>query len=196
VTVDGMAFTLYDGAAAWDHSGKVTAGVLSKHCAPIVPPTCAATGLQCLADTDCCGYPLNRCISGLCEVPAGPLVYSSQSYARDYTANCPAGDAVTWRFFDWQTITPDDSQLSFSAQTAPTVAAVGAARSITLAIVTGAPVTTWTGVDVSAKFAAATPPVLSSNVLRVTTFFQPSSDGKQAPTLVAWRANYDCVPSE
>jgi hypothetical protein len=196
VTVDGMAFTLSDGDAAWDHSGKVQQATLSKHCSTIVPPVCIATGAQCLADTDCCGYPNNKCISGLCIAPSTPIYYDSQTFTRDYTATCTSPQHAMWRFFDWQTVTPGDSALIFSAQTAADTTSVATASLVPLATVSGPPITNWTGVDVSQQLASASPPVASGQVLRITVKFQPTSDGGQSPTLVAWRANYDCVDAE
>ncbi len=191
-TIDGMAFTLNDGVAAWDHSGKTTPYVLSKHCASITPPVCAPVGTACLADSNCCGFPSDKCISGLCTAPTLPLAYATATYTRDYSARCPSSTQVTWRFFDWQTVTPGDSKLVFSAQSGPDPSALSPA--VLLGTASGAPVTNWSGIDVSTAFDGNSPPVPSDTILQVSIDFYPTSDGQQAPTLVGWRASYDCVP--
>jgi len=54
--------------------------------------------------------------------------------------------------------------------------------------------TTWKGVDVDAALVAAGQ--RSSANLRVSATFVPSSDSLNAPTLIAWRQNYDCLDNE
>ncbi len=192
VTIDGMAFTLNGGVAAWDHSGKASPYVLSKHCASVTPPVCAPVGTSCLADSNCCGFPADKCISGLCTAPTLPLAYAAATYTRDYTITCANSTQVKWRFFDWQTLTPGDTRLVFSAQTGRTPATLSPL--VPLGIAQGAPVTNWSGVDVDPLFAGSSPAIASDNTMRVSIDFYPSSDGQQAPTLVGWRASYDCVP--
>jgi hypothetical protein len=113
------------------------------------------------------------------------------TFTVDYQGICPAGQSVVWRFFDWQTVTPLDSNIVFSAQEATSEAALTGAMPVAmLGTASGAPITTWTGTDVSTLI---TP---SLNWLRVTITLNPSSDETQAPTLTAWRQQFDCVDSQ
>jgi hypothetical protein len=127
---------------------------------------------------------------GACLTPPPPpkLVYFPATFTRDYQGVCPAGKVVVWRFFDWETVTPADSNIVFKAQEATTQPGLaGAMPVVTLGTASGAPITTWTGTDVSTLI---TP---SLSYLRVTITLNPSSDGTQAPTLTAWRQQFDCV---
>jgi hypothetical protein len=131
--------------------------------------------------------------------PPPPPYPSPVTFTRDYDGACPVGTKVVWRFFDYQTVTPSDSSIVFNAQTASTAAGLGAAPSVALTTVTGPPITTWTGVDVGAKLVPTygpDPTSASQEFLRVTITLNPSTDEYSAPTLTAWRQNFDCVPSE
>lgn len=109
----------------------------------------------------------------------------------DFAGPCQSQGLVpVWRFFDFQTHTPLDSALVITAQTADTQAALSAASYVELATVTGPDITTWTGVDVSAKLQSIGQP--SRYFLRVTIAQKLASDGTP-PVLVHYRQLYDCV---
>ena len=130
-----------------------------------------------------------------CVQPFVPPPYQTPvTYLRDYEGVCPAGKGPIWHFFDWQTITPKDSSLVFTVQTADTQPTLPAATLASLATVSGAPVVTWTGADVAT--ALNTIPSKSKAWLRVNITLNPSSDQLSAPTLVAWRQAYDCVDNQ
>lgn len=115
-----------------------------------------------------------------------------QAVTRDYAASCPTGYKPEWHFFDWMSHTPGDSKIEFYAQTGDTAAAVSAMPRVGLASVAGAPVTSWSGVDVATKIA----PTQSGNLLRITIVLYPTSDGTKSPTLDAWRQAYTCIAVE
>jgi len=112
------------------------------------------------------------------------------AFYTDYEGACPAGMKPIWRFHDFQTKTPADSAISFSAQSAGASADLAAGASVLLARVTGPDITVWAGVDVDPKLTAANQKSL--RFLRVKTTFELSSDGG-APTLVAVRQQFDCI---
>jgi len=132
-------------------------------------------------------FDLSACVQSF--VP--PPYQTPVTYVRDYEGVCPAGKAPEWHFFDWQTVTPKDSSLIFTVQTADTQPNLPPAPLAPLATVSGAPVVTWTGADVAS--ALSTIPSKSKAWLRVNITLNPSSDQMSAPTLVAWRQAYDCV---
>ena len=122
--------------------------------------------------------------------------YEPVTVTRDYTATCEQGFHPVWHFFDWMTRTPGDSNIQFGAQTGETLATLAPATPISLGSASGADITTW-GVgyaDVNTKLAAAG--LSSGKLLRVSITLNPTSDHLYAPTLDAWRQNYDCVPTE
>jgi hypothetical protein len=110
--------------------------------------------------------------------------------AFDFAGTCTSGVVAVWRFFDFQTHTPLDSSLHFSAQSADTEAALAGTTPVDLATVTGPDITTWTGVDVDSKLKAAGQQ--SRYMLRVTITTKPATDGT-LPVLVHYRQSYDCA---
>src|SRR5437868_5352624 len=88
-------------------------------------------------------------------VPPPPVPpYGPVTVSRDYTATCDPGFRPVWHYFDWMTVTPGDSSISFTIQTGDTLPAVIAMTpKVPLATVSGPPVTTWTGKDVAAVLA-------------------------------------------
>ncbi len=131
-----------------------------------------------------------------CGVTIPPLVPpypNSATLIRDYQGVCPTGKSVVWRFFDWETVTPADSNITFVAATSDTEPDLSTASPVVnLGTASGPPITNWVGTDVSAALA----PTPSNAWLRVTITLNPSSDHYSAPTLTAWRQNYDCVDSQ
>jgi hypothetical protein len=109
----------------------------------------------------------------------------------DFAGTCTSSGFVpVWHYFDFQTHTPEDSSLAFSASTADTEDALANAASVALATVNGADITTWTGVDVDAKL--QTIDEQSHAFLRITITLTPATDGTP-PALVHYRQEYDCI---
>lgn len=108
----------------------------------------------------------------------------------DFEGACTPGEIPIWHFFDFQTHTPSDSSLAFSVLSATTQAALTAAPSVALATVTGANITSWTGVDVDPKLQSIAQQ--SRLFLRVTLRAIAATDGTP-PVLVHYRQQYDCV---
>lgn len=110
--------------------------------------------------------------------------------ALDFEGVCTPGEIAVWHFFDFQTHTPGDSSLDFSARTSDTLAGLDVAPSVDLAKVSGADITVWTGVDVEPQLESIGDH--SRLFLRVTVLATPASDGSQ-PVLEHYRQQYDCV---
>lgn len=144
-------------------------------------------------------FDLSACITPDYEAPTAPPPappYLTQvSLTRDFTATCAKGERAVWRFFDWQTVTPSDSKITVTLQTGSDSASLAAMTPRAVATISGAPVTSWTGVDV-ATVLSASPPVPGGSTLRMNIKLAPSTDGKYAPTLTAWRQAFDCVAAE
>jgi regulation of enolase protein 1 (concanavalin A-like superfamily) len=172
---------------------------VTRHCLALASNSCVAVAGSCTSDSDCCGFPTNQCTGGVCTVPPPPFLYADLVFTRDYQASCPSQTEPVWRFFDWQTVTPEDSDIKFYVATSatfaglpstpvgPTIAYLGRAA--------GAPITTWTGADVGAALTSiGQSPSLT--YVRIFVDFQPSSDLSQGPSLTQWRQQYDCEASE
>jgi len=109
----------------------------------------------------------------------------------DFEGTCNSSGMIPiWHYFDFQTHTPEDSSLTFTAQSADTEDALGSAPSVELAVVTGPDITTWTGVDVDGKLQSIGQ--VSHLFLRVSIALGDATDGTP-PVLVHYRQEYDCV---
>ncbi|MGD0674157.1 MAG: PA14 domain-containing protein, partial [Polyangiaceae bacterium] len=175
------------------------ANPVTKHCVALTANSCVAVGGACTSDSDCCGFPSNACTMNVCTVPPPPFSYQDLVFSRDYVASCPAQEEPIWRFFDWETITPGNSDIKFAVGTAATSAglptSMGAPGVVPIGTASGAPITVWTGADVGAALTAAGQ-FPSFAYLRVFMDFQPTSDLSQGPTLTGWRQQFDCMASE
>ncbi len=119
-------------------------------------------------------------------------VDAGAAFDLDFQGVCLSGQTIVWHFFDFQTHTPGDSSLRFSARTAKTEAALGSAPSVSLGTVTGADITNWTGVDVDPKLQSIGQ--MSQSFLRVVVVMTPATDAEaSAPALVHYRQAFDCV---
>ena len=176
----------------------------TRHCSS-APPVgmCVAQGGVCAATNDCCIGSV--CLTGTCSPPPPILLLGPANYERTYQAVCDSGTKPVWRFFDWQTITPNaNSKIEFFAQTSatgnnfatvpvyPTTVAMSGV--VKLGTASGAPNTTWVGSDVGALLLAAG--LKSQQYLRVTIRMVPNDQLTTSPTLTNWRQNYSCVPAE
>jgi hypothetical protein len=147
-------------------------------------------------------FDLTACVSPDSWTPPAPTtVYNSVTFTQDFTSTCGQGQHVVWREFDWQDQIPSSASIDFSAQTANTAAALASAQSVTLAhstASTSAP--SWDAALLDTKtggvFGAASPAVVSKNLLRVTITLNPTTDKKASPTLTSWKVQYDCVDAE
>jgi hypothetical protein len=156
--------------------------------------TCAAPGQACAATSDCC----SGLICGGTGTCVNPLFYATETYKREYVANCPDGTRVVWRFFEWQATVPGDSNVALSVQSKAT--ASDPYTPATPAEMDAIAVTTASGiwahgsktVDEALKSSGAT----SLSYLLVTMKFNPDSTATLAPTLTNWRQNYDCIDAE
>ncbi len=156
--------------------------------------SCSADGGSCGVDADCCGFPSSHCVTGVCTPPAPVPNYQNGVFTRDYVGDCPPDTSAVWRFFDWQTITPGDSKIVFSAQTASSASALASAQSVQFATAQGAATMGWVGEDVGQALSDAS--IRSQNYLRITMNLTASSDGTAAPTLLDWRQAYSCIADQ
>lgn len=165
-----------------------------RHCVQVMGNICVPDGDACAGMNDCCNFPHTVCANNLCTVPPPPPSgkFVEAAFVRDYEGVCPIGTRVVWRFFDWQTVTPGDSKITFAVKTADTLADLGPLSSVAIGVASGPPITTWTGADVG----KALLPLASSTWLRVTMTLTPTSDLSSSPTLTNWRQSYSCPPSE
>jgi hypothetical protein len=108
-----------------------------------------------------------------------------------------------WHFFGWEDITPSDSKIVFTAQTADTQAQLGAATALNLATASG-PDNCPAGPSCKSSFVAVDvdPPGTDPNGswsrawLRVNMALNPSTDKKSAPTLIAWQQAFNCIAAQ
>lgn len=168
-----------------------------RHCVSRTPAVCAADGAACTTDLDCCGIAGgSRCANGACQQPPSIIVYDGGVFTRDYQAACPNGSRAVWRFFSWQSHTPGNSRIFFTAQTGDNASSLGAAVPIGTAAAPPEQTVTWTHAAQTVDAALRAAGQLSKPFLRITLDFRATSDRLATPTLQNWRQVYDCVPSE
>jgi len=155
---------------------------------------CAAAAGGCATSADCCeGLVCNG--SGQC---ANPVFYSTETFEREYIAECPNGYKVAWRFFDWQATIPTGTSIDLAVQTKPEDDAAYepdpavALDSISATTMAGA----WVHGDETVDEVLASADVGPRSYLRVSMTFNPDVDSQISPVLTAWRQNYDCLPAE
>lgn len=163
--------------------------------------TCIPMRGTCSLATDCCGFPQANCTAGLCVPPPPVLTFDNASYARIYQSSCTEGQSPVWRYFEWQAITPEDSNIVFYAQSSDVntpstwanipLVTLGSATDPT-GVVFYPP--NWLGLDVDPALRAANS--FSRNYLRITAQLVPSTDHTATPVLVDWRQQFDCEDSQ
>ena len=194
---------------------------------PCVKTTCSAQGLNCGPAGDGCGGTLDcgNCqapmtcggggFSGICGVP---FQYSEGFFVRDYDGSqCPLGTTPSWKLWSWSALTPTDSHIDFSVQTASTMAGLPGAPLDPILFsnppgpvaltgtnssahkanvpVGGQPDTELGSASVDATFQSFNRPRHNAYV-RVTSHLVPSVDKYKAPTLASWDLQMDCTPTE
>lgn len=167
-----------------------------KHCITMAAGACRQTGESCLTTSNCCNAAGGQvCAAGVCTEPPG--YYTPQVYTREYTAACLPGYAVRWGHFDWQSRTPGDSSIEFSAQQGDGTT-FAPATPVKFATAKGADVVApyWATGGTKVSAALGQPKGGHQRKLRITMSFLPSSNKSQAPTLIDWRQSIECVPVE
>lgn len=147
-------------------------------------------------------FDLTACVSPDSWTPPSPTTaYSSYTFTQDFVSACGHGQHVVWREFDWQAQIPSTGSIDFSAQTANASTAWGTAPLVTVAHATSSTsLPSWDAGLLDTKtggvFAAASPAVVSQNLLRISITLNPTTDKKASPTLTSWKVQYDCADAE
>ncbi|MFO7177664.1 MAG: hypothetical protein DIU78_003090 [Pseudomonadota bacterium] len=158
---------------------------------------CGTEGESCASTSECCPGLVCPDGGGLC-VREPPKLFETLSYSREYVAECPAGTAVAWRFFEWQATLPPNTSIQFFVETKgdaddtyrPEAALLAATATTTT------PNGAWDRGETTVNELLRAEGIASLPYLRVTMTFNPNPAATAAPTLNAWRQIYDCVPAE
>jgi hypothetical protein len=166
-------------------------------------------------------FDLTSCVSPDNATPPSLTItgYPPATFTQDFTAMCNpdpvTGEATVpvWREFDWQDQIPTGASVTIQAQSGPDASSLLPTSPLTLATATTSTAAnadgglTWdvaiidTGNGLGSNkgagpFNIATPPVTSGELLRVTITLEPTMNFQAAPTLNAWKVQYDCVSAE
>jgi hypothetical protein len=169
-----------------------------RHCVASVAGSCRAVGQSCLATSNCCNAVAGGvCAGGVCTDPPG--YFTEQVLTRDYPSSCLPGFGVRWGLFEWQSKTPGDSKIQFSAQVS-NGSTWSPAAPVLFGTAQGADIVapSWgtSGTTVSTALGTPARGSPTDKALRITMTFKPSADQSKAPTLVDWRQSIECVPGE
>jgi hypothetical protein len=191
-TVGAACSTSDDCCGGSGASPKARCNGSSKVCQPI--EDCEAIGDACATSSDCCTG-LICAGTGQC---ASPIFFSTETFEREYVAECPAGYKVAWRFFEWQATIPNGTSIDLEVQTkSKDDAAYVPVPSAGLdSITVSSPPDKWVHGTLTVNEALATKNVGSRAYLKVAMTFNPNNTGNVSPILRAWRQNYDCLPGE
>jgi hypothetical protein len=125
------------------------------------------------------------------------IQYEPASFTRDFEGACAGTQALVWRFFDYQAILPAGTSIRFSAVTAQTQAGLATATpSVDITVAAPPSTTGWTTGPSTVNDLLKAAGSWSKQFLRVTMEFNPSADKTEAPELLAWRQNFDCLSNE
>jgi hypothetical protein len=167
-------------------------------------------------------FDLTSCVTPDTAPTNPPVLLTEKSFTLEFAASCPMGSRPRWREFDYEasfppnatgtyTATYPDNSIDFAAQTGgglPNVNDAGGPFIPTTPLQLGAPDTTnmlppnWTQILLDTApggtgyFTTATPPIDSQTDLLMTITLTPTADQLSSPTLLNWRAIYDCPASE
>ncbi len=150
-------------------------------------------------------FDLSSCVSPDNAPPPAPpppkLLYFPESFTQQYTANCPAQQYPQWREFDWQGTIPATASIGVSVATAPTVAGLATATTLSFAnATTGSPpgnfVADLIDPGTTGIFDTANPPIKSQAILLVTITLNPTTAQDASPSMSLWQIQYDCVNQE
>jgi hypothetical protein len=145
-------------------------------------------------------FDLQGCTSSL-PPPPPPPQYPPATFTRDFQGVCAPGYKPVWHLFEWEDVTPSDSNITFSAASADTQAQLGEP---TVSWVASGPdncpggpscKSSWVAYDIDP--AGIDPQGNWSQAwLRVNMTLNPSTNKLSAPTLIGWQQAFSCVPSE
>jgi hypothetical protein len=144
--------------------------------------------------------------------PPPPTTYTDGYFIRDYDATgaCPQGTSVVWTLWSWTASTPGDSFIDFEIATADTMAQIASATEHTLqfsnppgpAALDTQPAKASASPNTQSGAAVVDTTLQRLNVprhqpiLRVKSHLAPSSNQLQAPTLLSWNMQFDCLPNQ
>lgn len=167
-----------------------------KHCVAATGNVCRNRGESCLTTSNCCGaVGGDVCAGGVCTAP--PAYYNPVTYTREYTTSCEPGYLIRWGHFDWQSRTPSNSRVTFSAQQGDGTT-FSPATPVTFATAQGADILPpfWATGGTKISQVLGTPNGSTNRALRVSMTLTPSADQGQAPVLIDWRLSVECVAAE
>ncbi len=176
----------------------------TKHCISQSTSGCVADGSSCTADIDCCGYPNSLCAQGTCKVPVLPLTYNQSSFTSDYAAPaCGPGQTAVWVDIGMKAKFPTSGgtypAIKVYAQTGTSASALQPATPVLVATMQGPPVdqsTAWTNYSLLAPFNMVGTNLTFEPFLRLTFELDPTADSLAPPSLVEWRARFDCKDNQ
>lgn len=169
----------------------------TSHCVATTSATCVADGAACTSDAQCCKFASgSRCGSGTCT-PTPPIdTYASAPFVTTYQAACAVGTYPAWRFYYWESITPNGTSIAFTAQTSTNGTTYGAPVAIGASVPPPNVTPTWTSGPLTVDQALRASNQISQLYLKVTATLIPDPTQTVAPILTAWQLTYDCVASE
>lgn len=183
-------------------NGEPYGGTSSTACAPDCQfaPYC---GDGVVSNNEVCDAGPNNGV-GACSVDCTHAFFYEASFTRDFDGvSCPDGLQIVWIDAGLEALLPQSgasyASIRLLAQTGDSIATLEPATPILVGTLTGPPVdqsAAWTNFDLYTPLLASDAALPHQRFLRLTYVLVPTTDHTTPPTLVAWRARFDCVPWE
>lgn len=177
---------------------------MTKHCVSACTDACTDVGTTCTTDVQCCGYPTSVCAQGTCKTISSGMTYTTARFSEDYdaTTNCTGDTRATWNDTGIKAMLPPSGgtypTIKVYAQVGNSSADLQPATPALVATMTGAPADqslAWTNYTIPDAFNNGGVGSSPFPYLRLTFELIPTADTYSAPTLLAWRARFDCPPT-
>jgi hypothetical protein len=137
-------------------------------------------------------------------VPTANLLYNPSQFSVPYNGSqCPAGSRVSWVDVGLEALTPSsggtNTSITIAVQVGNSTSTYAPGVPVVVGTLSGPPSnqsTSWINFPLSPVLTTISPQAESEPYLNVTFMLKPTTDQFAAPTIVNWRARFDCKPSE
>jgi hypothetical protein len=173
------------------------------HCTSSPTTSCSANGAACTTSSQCCNFPSAVCAQNVCQ-PTATYTYSPSQFSVPYDGSqCPMGTRVSWIDVGLEALTPSSggtsSSITIEIQAGNTTSSYTPSTPVTVGTLTGPPANqsaTWNNFPLSSALASISAQAETDLHILVTFVLTPTVDKTATPTLVNWRARFDCTASE
>jgi hypothetical protein len=172
------------------------------HCTSAPSTSCAANGAACTTSSQCCSFPGSVCAQNVCQ-PTATVTYAPSQFSVSYDGTqCPSGTRVSWIDVGLEALTPSsggtNASITIEVQVGATTSSYTPTTPVTVGTLSGPPANqsgAWNNFPLSTALGSISGQAETEQQLKVTFVLTPTTDMLASPTLVDWRARFDCNAS-